>query len=151
MFFNNDGSIKKVIPTLRGVGLTNASSKIQVDRYSLKSDEGASIAYLDTLNTFEGWKTKLDKANAWVQYNSVDFGNDKLKSAKVRVMSETGGTLQLRLDKTGGTVIAEIKIPEGNKWSIVDSPLSGYETGIHNLIVLLKDNKNVEVDWLSFE
>ena len=151
LFFNNDGSIKKVIPTLRGVGLTNASSKIQVDRYSLKSDEGASIAYLDTLNTFEGWKTKLDKANAWVQYNSVDFGNDKLKSAKVRVMSETGGTLQLRLDKTGGTVIAEIKIPEGNKWSIVDSPLSGYETGIHNLIVLLKDNKNVEVDWLSFE
>ncbi len=67
--------IKKVIPTLRGVGLTDASRKIQIDRYSLKSDQGASIAFLDTLHTMEGWKTILDTANAWVQYNGVDFGN----------------------------------------------------------------------------
>jgi hypothetical protein len=60
MFFNEDGTIKKVIPTLRGIGLTNASQKIQIDRYSHISDEGASIAFLDTLNTFEGWKIILD-------------------------------------------------------------------------------------------
>ena len=32
--FNPDGTIQKVIPTLRGVGLTNARSRIQIDRYS---------------------------------------------------------------------------------------------------------------------
>ena len=84
MFFNEDGTIKKVIPTLRGVGITDASQKIQIDRYSLKSNEGASIAFLDTLNTFEGWKTILDTANAWIQYNSIDFGNNKFKSVNVR-------------------------------------------------------------------
>jgi beta-xylosidase len=31
LFFNVDGTIKKVIPTLRGVGITDASKKIQVD------------------------------------------------------------------------------------------------------------------------
>ena len=34
LFFNPDGTIKKVNPTLRGVGLTEATGRIQVDRYS---------------------------------------------------------------------------------------------------------------------
>ena len=151
LFFNEDGTIKKVIPTLRGVGITNASQKIQIDRYSLKSNEGASIAFLDTLNTFEGWKTILDTANAWIQYNSVDFGSNKFKSVNVRVLSKTGGTLQVRLNKTDGPIIAQVEIPKGDEWNIVNSPVSDYQPGIHNLIVILKDNKNVEIDWISFE
>jgi hypothetical protein len=30
-----DGTIQKVIPTLRGVGVTKASQKIQLDRYQV--------------------------------------------------------------------------------------------------------------------
>ncbi|NIT55591.1 MAG: family 43 glycosylhydrolase, partial [Aliifodinibius sp.] len=48
LFFNADGSIQKVKPTLRGVGLTEATSKIQIDRYSRLSEDGVSIAFLDT-------------------------------------------------------------------------------------------------------
>jgi hypothetical protein len=151
LFFNEDGTIQKVIPTLRGVGLTDASQKIQIDRYSLKSNEGASIAFLDTLNKFEGWKSILDTANAWVQYNSVDFGSNILKSVNVRALSKTGGTLQLRLNKVDSSIIAEVAIPKDTEWNTINSPLSGYQTGIHNLVVLLKDNKNVEVDWITFE
>jgi hypothetical protein len=57
LFFNADGTIKKVIPTLRGVGVTNVSQNIQIDRYSKMADKGVSIAFLDTLDTFKGWKT----------------------------------------------------------------------------------------------
>src|SRR3972149_12172606 len=91
LFFNEDGTIQKVIPTLRGVGVTNASQKIQIDRYSLISNEGASIAFLDTMNKFEGWKTILDAENAWIQYNSIDFGNNEFKSVNVKASSKTGG------------------------------------------------------------
>ncbi|MDZ7370968.1 MAG: family 43 glycosylhydrolase, partial [candidate division KSB1 bacterium] len=70
LFFNEDGTIRKVIPTPRGVGITDASREIQIDRYSQKSD-GVSIAFLDTLNTFAGWKSCFEKADEWVQYNSV--------------------------------------------------------------------------------
>jgi hypothetical protein len=35
LFFNEDGTIKNVIPTFRGVGVTDASRKIEIDRYSL--------------------------------------------------------------------------------------------------------------------
>ena len=34
MFFNSDGTIQKVRPTLRGIGIANALGQIQIDRYS---------------------------------------------------------------------------------------------------------------------
>ena len=112
LFFNKDGTIRKVIPTLRGVGLTDASSKIQIDRYSLRSNESTSIVFIDTLNRFGGWKTIFNTKNAWLQYNGVDFGSNNFKSVNVKALSDTGGILQLRLDKADGPVISEIKIPE---------------------------------------
>ncbi len=151
MFFNEDGTIKKVIPTLRGVGVTDASQKIQIDRYSAISERGASVGYLDTLNRFEGWKTRLDTANAWIQYNSVDFGSNKFKSVFVRASSRTGSTLELRLDMPGGPVNARIDIPKSNEWTIVYSRLSELQPGIYNLVVRLTDNNRVDIDWIRCE
>jgi len=151
LFFNQDGTIKKVIPTLRGVGITEATRKIQIDRYSKKSSRGASIAFLDTLNRFEGWKTILNAGDAWIQYNSVDFGRKKLNSIKVKTLTKTGGTLEIRLDNSEGPVIADINIPKSDSWKIINTPLSGFKEGIHNLIVLLKNNNDVEIDWVNFE
>jgi hypothetical protein len=151
MFFNEDNTIKKVIPTLRGVGLTDASNKIQIDRYSRKCNEGVSIAFLDTLDTFKGWKTILDMAGAWIQYNNVDFGIHKFKSINVRASSKTGGTLQIRLNKMDGPVLAQVKIPKRDEWNIVNSSISKIQPGIHNLVVMLEDDKNIEMDWISFK
>ena len=151
LFFNEDGTIKKVIPTLRGVGVTNSSCEIQIDRYSLKSDDGTSIAFLDTLNTFGGWKTLLDTASAWIQYNSVDFGHSKPGMVEVRALSKTGGTLQVRLDMVDGPIFAQVRIPKSENWRIVRSRVSKIPQGIHNLVIVLKNDTHVEVDWLSFK
>jgi GH43 family beta-xylosidase len=150
LFFNPDGTIKKVIPTLRGVGITNAMRKIQIDRFSRKSEQGTSIAFLDSLHPYEGWKTILNASNAWIQYNKVHFGNN-LKWINVRTLSKTGGVLQIRLDRINGPVIARIKIPVTNTWIILHSPLLAFHSGIHNLVVQLGDDKNVEIDWISFQ
>ena len=151
LFFNEDGTIKKVVPTLRGVGITDASTKVQIDRYSIKSNIGASIAFLDTLNKFEGWKTILDTVNAWIQYNSVDFGNNKFKFVNLRTLSKTGGTLQLRLNNLDGPIVGLLEIPKSNEWKIINSSISEFQPGIHNLIVILMDNKTVEIDWIKFK
>jgi hypothetical protein len=150
LFFNEDGTIQKVIPSLRGVGITPVSRKIEIDRYSLKSDTGVSIAFLDTLNTFNGWKIILNSSNAWIQYNSVDFGSETLTSVLVKASSQKGGILQIRLDNADGPLLSEIKIPDGADWKMVDSPLSECQPGIHNLVVVLKDNNPVEIDWIKF-
>jgi GH43 family beta-xylosidase len=151
LFFNSDGKIQKVIPTLRGVGLTDASQQIQIDRYSVKSNEGASIDFLDTLNRFGGWKAILNKSNGWIQYNSVNFSNSKFKSINVKALSTTGSVLEIRLNSTSGPVIAEVKIPSGTGWRTVKAPVKSLPKGRQNVVLVLKGDTPVEVDWINFE
>jgi len=151
LFFDDDGTIQKVIPTLRGVGLTDALGKIQIDRYSKKSDEGATIAFLDTLDTFKGWETILHGDKAWVRYNSVDFGNTGVKSIKLKTLSDTGGIVEIRLKSVEGPVVSEVKIPAGKEWKTITLSLIYEITGVQDIIVSLKDDVRVEIDWLSFE
>jgi len=150
MFFNNDGTIRKVIPTLRGVGLTEASMPIQIDRYSFKSDKGTSIEFIDTLNTFGGWKTIFSAKNSWIQYNGVDFGTKKLKSVLVKAISKTGGTIQLRLNNAQGPILAKINIPQSIDWKETKVSVKGLKPGLNNLVLVSVNNNPLEVDWISF-
>jgi hypothetical protein len=150
LFFNEDGTIRKVVPTLRGVGITTATNKIEIDRYSAKSPVGAVVEFLDSLNTFKGWKASLISKNAWIQYNAVDFEKGKFKSVEVNVLSPTGATLQVRLDKPDGPILAVVKIPKGESWSAVREEIQGVHPGIHNLFLVLSDQNPVEIDWIRF-
>jgi Glycosyl hydrolases family 43/Carbohydrate binding module (family 6) len=150
LFFNDDGTIKKVIPTLRGIGLTNATQQIQIDRYSDKS-EGSSIDFIDTANKFRGWKTIFSRADAWIQYNSIDFGKNPLKTVIIRALSVTGGTLQIHANSMSGPLMAEIKIPAGNDWKEIKVPLLKFQRGIQNLFIVSKEDKPVEADWIRFQ
>ncbi len=150
LFFNPDGSIQKVKPTYRGVGVTQATSKIQLDRYS-DIGEGARIDFLDGDHKFEGWKTIFAGNNSWVRYNTVDFGKQELKRVKARVMAESGGILQVRVQGAEGVVVSEIKIPSTKRFLVIDSPVTGNPGGIQHLFVLSGSHQPVEIDWISFE
>ena len=95
--FNADGSIRKVTPTLRGVGLVEAKSEIQIDRYSATSPEGVAVSFLDEANPHAGWKTTFSGAKSWVRFNEVDFGAASQKSIEVRAKSAGKGALEIRL------------------------------------------------------
>lgn len=151
LFFNADGTIKKVIPTLRGAGLTQANQKIQLDRYTQLSESGAAIDFLDTLDRFKGWKVSFTSAGAWAQYNSVDFGKKTIKNIVVNAQSEKGGTLQVRINSIDGPLLSEIKIPAGNTWAATKKTISTMQSGVNHLFVISKAENPVAVDWLSFE
>ncbi len=151
LFFNIDGTIKKVLPTLRGVGVTAANGNIQVDRYSAISPQGASVAFLDTTNKFAGWKTALTEPNAWVQYNSVDFGKKTAKSLVVKVISHTGGTLLIKAGSINGAVVAQVEIPKSADWQEMKTTVLKQLFGTQNLVVQLKETGNIELDWIKFE
>lgn len=150
MFFNTDGSIQKVIPSLRGVGLSDPLQTIQIDRYSKLSDKGASLSFLDTLNTFAGWKLHLNEKGSWVQYNAVDFQKEKLKTVQVHVRSGQESIVEIRLNSADGPLMAEIKVPVNTDWTTLESKISKYPMGIHNLVVVLKGNGPVMIDWIKF-
>ncbi|MBF9140742.1 family 43 glycosylhydrolase [Hymenobacter properus] len=149
--FAADGSIRKVTPTLRGVGLTDARQKIQLDRYSRLSPQGAAIAFLDTANTFQGWKTVFTDAEGWVQYNGVAFGPQKVKTIVLRSASAAGATLLIRLDNPTGPVVAEVTVPKGSAWQEVKAPVGAIRPGTHTLFVAPKSAAGMEVDWVRFE
>jgi hypothetical protein len=151
LFFNQDGTIQKVIPTLRGVGIVDAKSKIQIDRYSEISKEGVSVSFLNETNTFEGWKISLNRANAWVQFNDVDFGKPGLKKVSVRSVSSTRASIEIHLDKVEGPLLARVDIEKGSEWQAVNSNLINVPAGIHNLVVTQNAANTVDLDWIRFE
>ncbi|MGA2176497.1 MAG: family 43 glycosylhydrolase [Verrucomicrobiota bacterium] len=149
--FNDDGTIKKVIPTLRGVGIVDAKSKIQIDRYSDIGREGVSVSFLSETNTFEGWKISLQGANTWVQFNDVDFGKNDLRRVNVRSVSSTGGLIEIRLDKVDGPLLAQVEIGKDSEWKVINSKLVYVPAAVHDLFVTQRENNNVDLDWISFE
>lgn len=151
LFFNDDGTIRKVIPTLRGVGIVNAKSTIQIDRFSAASKEGTAVSFLNPTNKHEGWKISLVGTNAWVRFNDVDFGTDGLKAVKLRAVSATGALVEIRVDKLDGPLLAQVEIGKGSGWKTVSSKVSYTPSGVRDLFVTLKTNSSIELDWIHFE
>ncbi len=151
LFFNEDGTIQKVIPTLRGAGIVDAKGKIQIDRYSAISKEGVAVSFLEATNTFAGWKISLNGKNTWVQFDRVDFGKSGLKSVNLRAASSTGGLIEIHFDKLDGPLLARVEIGINPEWLNINTKLQNTPTGVHNLFVIQNDNNNVDLDWIRFE
>ncbi len=146
LFFESDGSIRMVKPTLRGIGISKATSDIQLDRYSAISHTGAAIEYLDTANCFAGWETIFSSPEAWVRYNTVQFDGD-CNGAVLRVKAPGGGTLLLQSDQK---TVAKVKVPESPDWTEIPVRVKGIKKGINNLIVKSASDHETHVDWIRF-
>jgi hypothetical protein len=149
--FNADGTIRKVVPTLRGVGLTPATHTIQLDRYSRLSRVGATVAFLDTAAKARGWQTVFTGGQGWLAYNGVDFGRQPLKKVRLRASATTAATVQIRLDNATGPVVAQVAVPKGTGWQEITAPVTGLRPGPHNLYVAPKSTATVAIDWVRFE
>lgn len=130
--FNPDGTIQEVIPTLRGVGITECNSKIQMDRYS-RIGGGARITYNDTTNYFLGWKVILPPGG-WVSYGSVNIP-DALSDKYTTWISTTGfwGRSQVVDIKSTGLTLKTNK----------------QNNGLYELVLTNNGQTPTEVDWIS--
>ena len=144
LFFNADGTIREVQPTLRGVGVTKATSQINIDRYS--SIAGAAIDFIDPAVPFDGWKTIFTKCSDRVTYNTVDFG-EGVKEMTLRVNAvKNNATLTICAD---GVKLAKVTLKDAAVWTEQTFSLATGTNGVHNITVTL-DGGTAEVDWISF-
>ena len=151
LFFNSDGTIQKVIPTLRGVGLVNANSEIQIDRYSAKSADGIEISFLDEANPYAGWKTTFHAAKSWVRFNDVDFGQGNQKIIDIRAKANGDNTLEIHLDKQDGPLLGKVRVGKTSEWKISRAAAKKIAKGAHDIVVTQAGGDATEVDWVSFE
>lgn len=149
--FNSDGTIVKVKPTFRGVGLTPAKSFIQIDRYSQISGPEVRIQFLDSIQPFLGWKTVFSKSGSWIKYNAVDFGKGNFKSLEIRVKAIEGGKLLLKTDGGKGKSQTILIIPKNADWQIVKTSFSKECKGNQNIVLSAESPNLMEIDWIKFE
>jgi arabinoxylan arabinofuranohydrolase len=150
LFFNADGTIQKVTPTLRGVGVVPAGSEIQIDRYSGKSADGVAISFLDAANPHAGWKATFSAEKSWVRFNEVDFGRGGRKSLDVRVNASGQGMLEIRLNEPDGPLLARLKIGQGTGWRTDRVAVKKRPSGTQDLYVVQAGPDPVAVDWIRF-
>ncbi|MFD2034733.1 family 43 glycosylhydrolase [Belliella marina] len=151
LFFDQEGKIQKVIPTLRGIGLTAATGHIKMDRYSSKSSQGYKFVFLDEGNPFLGWKSVFDKKGAWVRYNQVDFGKGDLNEFCAKIKTNNAkGVLELRLSHTKGELVSTIDLDSNQDWTEYRSVVESEIAGAQDLVLVFRGKGKVEVDWVSF-
>ncbi len=150
LFFNKDGTIQKVIPTLRGVGVHQATDTIHMDRYS--KIYNAEIDFIKGLGIPE-WKVTNTKPESWVQYNSVNF-TTKTKYAKLQLLSSSKkASIEIRENSPTGKIIATAKVFNTNgKWKTINAKMNYQPIGKKNIVCLFKSEKEneIELDWIFF-
>lgn len=144
VFFNDDGTIQEVVPTLRGVGSVKATSIVHLDRYS--SIDGARIEYVDTADYFKGWKTVFAKAGDNVSFNELDFGRKSPKDITLCVKAPEGGRIALTAGNT-----AEFNIPSCEEWIEITYRMPFKVKNMQNIKVGLVSDTEIEIDWITFK
>lgn len=154
--FLKDGTIQEVKPTLRGVGTTKATDRMEVDRYSAAST-GTTIAYLDTLNRFRGWYAALPGKGSWVRYGEVDYAplrDGAYAVVQVRAKANTSLTLssgKKLIARIPVTVITErggFRRDQSNQWLTLTAPLTVLPKGVSDVTVTC-EGESVDVDWVQ--
>jgi hypothetical protein len=91
----------------------------------------------------------------WTAYNLVNFGTGATSfNARVASANSSGGTIELRLDSTSGTLIGTCTVPGTGgwqNWTTVNCNVSG-ATGVHNLYLVYKGGSGAlfNLNWFKF-
>lgn len=144
--FRPDGTIVKVEPTLRGVGLTDARRHIEIDRYSSISSTGAQAMLLDSLQPFRGWALRLNR-QGWARYNRVAF-RPGLCRLTLRTRAQKPSTVAVTI---GSQCVARLNIAPCDSFSEQTVSINPVAAGTYDIKVQLEKGSNADVDWISFE
>ena len=166
LYFNADGTIQEVKPTMRGVGINNATEKIEIDRYSAASND-VTTQLIDTVNTFRSYQATLPTKGSWIKYNDVNFDCLTEGYLIVNAKATDNTTLFIREKTANGKIIAKIEMtvkpetPAGapamfrrdfsNQWLTLTAPLEYTPKGVTDLVVTCEGKAGVSIDWVQFK
>ncbi|MCR5454376.1 MAG: family 43 glycosylhydrolase [Bacteroidales bacterium] len=160
LYFNPDGTIKEVKPTMRGVGINNALSRIDVDRYNTASND-VTTGFVDTADTFKGWFAGLKQKGSNIVYKDVDFSKVKNRAYAIATVRANKNTkFSIREKSPKGKVLAQFTVTvvtEGQfrrdysgQWLAVTAPLTYVPSGVTDLCVVA-DAEGLDVDAVEFK
>ena len=166
LYFNPDGTIQEVKKTLRGVGINQATEKIEIDRYSSASSD-VTTELIDTVNTFRSFQANLPQKGSWIKYNDVDFscitdgylivnakasGNTKFyireKSANGKIIAKFDMTVK---PETPAGAPAMFRRDFSNQWLTQSAVLEYTPKGVTDLVVTVEGDAGISIDYVQFK
>ncbi len=172
LYFNSDGTIQEVKQTIRGVGINQATEKIEIDRYSTASAD-VTNDLIDTVNTFRSYQATLPVKGSWIKYNDVDF--DCITNGYLVLSAKASDDTEfcIREKSANGKVIARFKMavrppepPAGaaanpmmarfnrdlrNQWLTQTATLDYTPKGVTDLVITNEGNGALSIDWVQFK
>ena len=166
LFFNADGTIQEVRPTLRGVGINQATEKIEIDRYSTASAD-VTAQLIDTVNTFRSYEATLPVKGSWLKYDDIDFSCLTDGYLIINAKAADNTRLFVREKAANGKVIAKFDLtvkpetPAGmpamfrrdfsNQWLTLTAPLEYTPKGVSDLVITVEGDAGISIDWVQFK
>ena len=166
LFFNPDGTIQEVKPTLRGVGINQATEKIEIDRYNSASDD-VTTQLIDTVKTFRSFQATLPAKGSWICYKDIDFNCLTDGYLVISAKAADNTAFYIREKRPDGKIIAMIDMtvkpetPAGmpamfrrdysNQWLTMTAPLEFTPKGVSDLVITCEGDAGVSIDWIQFK
>lgn len=153
MEFNENGTIQKVVPTLRGIGYPTLRDTIQIDRYNeIHNAQTAFVAGGEP----KGWMVCEAATDSYVKFNDVDFADGEATKIVARLSSgQRFGDIEIRKDNPEGALIAKLPFSYTGGWESWVTQECDIQTklkGLNNICVLFKSEagstKTVNLNWL---
>ena len=166
LYFNADGTIKEVKPTMRGVGINKATEKIEIDRFSSASSD-VTTQLIDTINTFRSFEATLPSKGSWMRYNDIDFSCITDGYVIIKAKASDNTKFFIREKAANGKIIAKVDLtvkpetPAGmpamfrrdfsNQWLSLTAPLEYTPKGVTDLVITVEGDAGISVDNVQFK
>ena len=166
LYFNADGTIREVKPTMRGVGINKATEKIEIDRFSAASKD-VTTQLIDTINTFRSYEAMLPVKGSWMRYNDIDFSCITDGYVIVKAKASENTKFFIREKTASGKIIAKVDLtvkpeaPAGmpamflrdfsNQWLSLTAPLDYTPKGITDLVITVEGDAGIRIDNIQFK
>lgn len=165
--FNSDGTIQEVKQTMRGVGINQATERIEIDRYSSASND-VTTQLIDTVNTFRSYEATLPQKSSWLRYNDIDFSPVTDAYLIVNVKASDNTELFVREKSAKGKIIAKVpmtvksetRIPgaptpfrrdQSNQWLTIAVSLDYIPKGVTDIVITNEGNAAFSINWIQFK
>lgn len=164
--FNPDGTIQEVKQTMRGVGINQATERIEIDRYSAASQD-VTTQLIDTVNTFRSFQATLPAKGSWLRYNDADLACLTDGYVLINAKAANNTKFYLREKNAKGKIIAKFdmtvkpEMPAGtpamfrrdfsNQWLTLTAPLEYTPKGVTDLVITVEGDAGISVDWVQFK
>jgi hypothetical protein len=164
--FNPDGTIQEIKPTLRGVGINQATEKIEIDRYSEASAD-VTTQLIDTINTFRSYEATLPVKGSWLKYADIDFSCLTDGYFVISAKAADNTVFYVREKSADGKILAKVDMtvkpetPAGmpamfrrdltNQWLTLTAALEYTPEGVTDLVITNEGDAAVSVDYILFK